>query len=48
MNKRTKPTTIIDAIGHKQLFGSLPAFSSLETWVGWLAMAQGRLCPADG
>ena len=35
MNKR--PITIIDAIRHKQLFGSLPAFSSLTTWVGWLA-----------
>jgi hypothetical protein len=36
MIKHTKPTTIIDAIRHKQLFGSLPAFSSLDTWVGWL------------
>jgi len=34
--KHTKPT-IIDAIRHKQLLGSLPAFASLETWVGWLA-----------
>jgi hypothetical protein len=37
MNKRTKPTTIIDAIRHKKLFGSLPAFSSLDTWAGWLS-----------
>ena len=32
-----RPVTIIDAIRHKQLFGSLPAFESLKTWVGWLA-----------
>jgi hypothetical protein len=31
-----KPTTIIDAIRHKQLFGSLPAFASLDTWASWL------------
>jgi hypothetical protein len=37
MNKPKKTTTIIDAIQHKQLFGSLPAFQSLDTWVGWLA-----------
>jgi len=37
MNKRVKPTTIIDAIRHKQLFGSLPAFANLETWTGWLS-----------
>jgi hypothetical protein len=37
MNKRTKNTTIVDAIRHKQLFGSLPAFSSLDTWASWLA-----------
>jgi Phage Terminase len=37
MNKPTKTTTIVDAIGHKQLFGSLPAFKSLDTWVSWLA-----------
>jgi hypothetical protein len=36
MNKHTKPVTIIDAIRHKQLLGSLPAFSSLETWQSWL------------
>jgi hypothetical protein len=33
--KHTKPT-IIDAIRHKQLFGTLPAFSSLDTWASWL------------
>lgn len=32
-----RPITIVDAIRHKQLFGSLPAFESLKTWVGWLA-----------
>jgi terminase large subunit-like protein len=37
MNKPTKTTTIIDAICHKQLFGSLPAFSSLDTWIAWLS-----------
>jgi hypothetical protein len=37
MNKSTKPVTIIDAIRHKQLLGSLSAFSDLGTWVGWLA-----------
>jgi hypothetical protein len=37
MNKSTKPVTIVDAIRHKQLLGSLPAFSDLATWVGWLA-----------
>jgi hypothetical protein len=35
MTKRPKPT-IVDAIRHKQLFGSLPAFSSLDTWASWL------------
>ena len=35
--KPTKTTTIVDAIRHKQLFGSLPAFSSLETWIAWLS-----------
>ena len=34
MNKHTKTTTIVDAIQHKQLFGSLPAFSRLDTWGG--------------
>ena len=36
MNKRPKPVTIVDAIAHKQLFGSLPAFSGLDTWASWL------------
>src|SRR5262245_45205267 len=36
MNKHTKPTTIIGAIRHKQLFGRLPAFASLNTWASWL------------
>jgi len=37
MNKRKKNFTIIDAIHNKDVFGGLPAFSSLATWVGWLA-----------
>jgi hypothetical protein len=37
MNKSNKTTTIIDAIAHNQLFGSLPAFSSLDTWIAWLS-----------
>src|SRR5215467_9107381 len=37
MNKPKKTFTIIDAIQHKQIFGSLPAFSSLDSWQGWLA-----------
>ena len=32
-----KNFTIIDAIQHKDVFGSLPAFANLETWLGWLA-----------
>ena len=35
MNRRS--VTIVDAIKHKQLFGSLPAFESLQTWASWLA-----------
>ena len=37
MNKPKKTFTIIDAIHNKDVFGGLPAFSSLATWVGWLA-----------
>jgi hypothetical protein len=36
MNKPKKTFTIIDAIQHKQVFGSLPAFSSLDSWRSWL------------
>jgi hypothetical protein len=36
MNKHTKTTTIIDAIKHKQLLGSLDAFKSLDSWQSWL------------
>jgi hypothetical protein len=36
MNKPKKPTTIISAIRHQQLFGSLDAFKSLDTWASWL------------
>ena len=36
MNKRNTTTTIIDAIRHKQLFGGLPAFASLDSWTAWL------------
>src|SRR5215813_752852 len=38
--KPTKPKnqfTIIHAIKDKQVFGKLPAFQSLDTWVSWLA-----------
>jgi hypothetical protein len=31
-----KTPNIIEAIKHKSLFGSLPAFQSLDTWAGWL------------
>src|SRR5215472_17449356 len=34
MNK--KAFTIIEAIQHKDVFDSLPAFSSLDSWQGWL------------
>ena len=37
MNKPKKTFTIIDAIHNKDVFGALPVFSSLATWVGWLA-----------
>ena len=37
MNKPKKTFTIIDAIQHKQVFGSLPAFASLDTWASWQA-----------
>jgi hypothetical protein len=37
MNKSKKTFTIIDAIHNKDVFGGLPAFSSLATWAGWLA-----------
>ena len=36
MSKHTN-TTIIDAIRHKQLFGSLPTFAELDSWTAWLA-----------
>jgi hypothetical protein len=36
MNKRTKAFTIIDAINDKDVFGSLPSFSRLDTWASWL------------
>ena len=31
-----KHFTIIDAIQHKQVFGRLPAFASLDSWQSWL------------
>src|SRR5215207_1800692 len=31
-----KTPTIIEAIKHKSLFGSLPAFQSLDTWAAWI------------
>jgi hypothetical protein len=36
MPKR-KTMTIIDAIKDPHVFGSLPAFQSLDTWVSWLS-----------
>ena len=37
MAKRiTKTPDIISAIKHRDLFGSLPAFESLDTWTAWL------------
>lgn len=35
-SKSPKTVTIIDAILHRQLLGSLPAFKNLSTWAGWL------------
>src|SRR5215471_206501 len=37
MNKPKKTFTILDAIQHKQVFGSLPAFQSLDSWSAWLS-----------
>ena len=31
-----KPPTIIDVIRNRQLFGSLPAFKTMETWTAWI------------
>ena len=36
MPKTSKTPDIIAAIKHKSLFGSLPAFQSLDSWTGWL------------
>ena len=36
MSKSNKSISIVDCIRHKQLFGSLPAFSSLDSWASWL------------
>ncbi len=33
---KRKTPSIIEVIKNRHLFGSLPAFSSLETWSGWL------------
>src|SRR5262245_53736629 len=37
MPQSIKPPSIIDCIRHKQIFGSLPAFQSLNTWQAWLS-----------
>jgi len=37
MTKPKKTFTIIQAIKHKDVFGSLPAFSNLDSWLSWLA-----------
>jgi len=31
-----KPATIVDVIHNRHLFGSLPAFKSVQTWTAWL------------
>ena len=36
MPKPKKTPDIITAIKHRSLFGSLPAFQSLDSWAGWL------------
>jgi hypothetical protein len=36
MPKPKKTPDIIAAIKHRSLFGSLPAFQSLDSWAGWL------------
>ena len=36
MTKGIKTPDIISAIKHRGLFGSLPAFQSLDSWAGWL------------
>src|SRR5262245_4759161 len=36
MPKSIKLPSIIECIHHKQIFGSLPAFSNLDTWQAWL------------
>ena len=36
MPKPKKTPDVISAIKHKSLFGSLPAFQSLDTWAGWV------------
>ena len=38
-----RPVTIIDAIRHRQLFGSLPAFSSLDN-LGLVGLHGSKLC----
>ena len=37
MRQTKKPFTIIDAIQDKDVFGSLPAFQTLDTWKAWIA-----------
>ena len=42
--KPTKKTTIVEAIKHKQLLGSLPAFQSLDTWGAWITWLKAVFC----
>ncbi len=45
MNKRNrKARDIITAIKHPQLFGSLPAFRTLDTWTAWLVWLKAIFC----
>ena len=43
-----KISDIIEAIRHKSLLGSLPAFSSLDTWAGLACVIESSLRAAYG
>jgi Terminase large subunit, T4likevirus-type, N-terminal len=50
MTKRsTKTPTIIDVIHNRHLFGSLPAFTTVETWTAWIVWLKAIFAlPMDG